>query len=132
MLYNCSCGKKHKSRTTVLKHKSKSVQTDVHLDVPKGQNGQKGTDEDIKDVQKGQKGTDNELDRMLAVAKRELPAPKARKKDIIRPIKDEISTDEDEGIEEKGISSLWYLLLILPFAFIACLWYKLAGKREGQ
>jgi hypothetical protein len=33
MLYNCSCGKKHKSRTTVLKHKSKYVQTDVQMNV---------------------------------------------------------------------------------------------------
>lgn len=33
MLYDCSCGKKHKSRTTVLKHKKKSVHSDVQMNV---------------------------------------------------------------------------------------------------
>ncbi len=48
LMYDCPCGKKHKSRTTVQKHKkriagashdaTKSVQTNVQMDV---QNGQK-------------------------------------------------------------------------------------------
>ena len=56
LMYDCPCGKKHKSRTTVHKHKKrileaskeppKSVQMDVHLNVQNGQkmdkkNGQK-------------------------------------------------------------------------------------------
>ncbi len=49
LMYDCPCGKKHKSRNTVSRHRkklsaSKTVPSDVPKDVPKGQEKDRGQD----------------------------------------------------------------------------------------
>lgn len=50
MEYTCPCGKVHKSRNTVHRHKKALAEKDVLKDVPKGQKGT--SPEDKKDVPK--------------------------------------------------------------------------------
>ena len=44
MEYDCPCGKKHRSRNTVHRHKKALAEKDVLKDVPKGQKGTSSED----------------------------------------------------------------------------------------